>query len=129
MLASAGSLNDRVAKKRMSTSFELVLSSEFNIQPLPLSQDWASLAEDTRLGVAVICTSRSGWGKKPQVFCDDVLFWLPLVLHESVRDPVFCLEESPILEQGGRVMGFRDKRPVEWFGEVEGWVNQAKRRR
>ena len=113
----------------MSTSFELVLSSEFNIQPLPSSQDWASLAKDTGLGEAVICTSRSGRGKKPWVFCDDVLFWLPLVPHESVQDPVFCLQESPILEQGGGVTGFRDKRPVEWFGEGEGWANQAKRGR
>ena len=118
----AGNLKDKVAEKRMSESFALVLSSEFSNQPLPSSQDWASFAKDTGLGEAVICTSRSGRDEKPQAFCGDVLFWLLMVPCESVRDPVFCLKESPILKQGGGVAGFGDRRPVGWFGEGKGWV-------
>lgn len=74
VLASDGNLNERVAEKRMSKSFELVLSSEFKIQPLPLRQVWVSFAKDTGFREAVICTSRLTWGKKSWVLCGDMLF-------------------------------------------------------
>ena len=119
-LASAGNLKVKVTKKRMSESFALVLSSEFSNQPLPLSQDRVSFAKDTGLWEAVICASRSGWGKKSRVFCGDMLFWLLMVPCESERDPAFCLKESPILQQGGGVACFWSRRPMGWFGEGSG---------
>ena len=64
VLASAGNLNERVAKRRISNSLELVLSSLLSSQPFPSSQDWVSFAADTGLGVAVTWASRSAWGEK-----------------------------------------------------------------
>ena len=68
VLASASSLNESVAESRISDSFAAVLFSLFSSQPLFSSQDQASLAEETGLGVAVICASRSAWSKKSQMF-------------------------------------------------------------
>ena len=62
------SLNESMAESRISDSFEVVLSPLFSRQPLFLSQDQVSLAEETGLGVAVICTSRSARGEKSQTF-------------------------------------------------------------
>ena len=53
VLASDGNLNESVAAKSMSDNLELVLSLLLSIQPLLSSQDQASFAKDTRLGVAV----------------------------------------------------------------------------
>ena len=107
--ASAGSLNESVAARSMSESFALELSSELSIQPLFSSQDQVSFAEVTGLGEAVICASRSARGEKSRALCGDVVFWL-LVLRESARDPVFCLEESPISSDGQEWGGYQDKR-------------------
>ena len=97
VLASAGNLNESVAARRTSDNLELELSSLLSIQPLLSSQDWASLAEVTGLGVAVTWASRSARGKKLRVFCDDVEFWLLLVPCEDARGPFFCLDTSLIV--------------------------------
>jgi hypothetical protein len=97
MLASARSLKDKVAKRSISASFNLEFSSEENSHPLFLSQDQASFAEVTRLGDAVICASTLVWVEKLWGFCADVLFGLMLDPWEVVREPVFCLKESPMV--------------------------------
>ena len=74
--ASASNLNESVATKSMSESFVLELYSEFSIQPLFLSQDWAFFAEETELREAVICASRLAWSKKSQALCGNMVFWL-----------------------------------------------------
>ena len=51
MLESASNLNESVADKRMSESFELELSLEFNIQPLLSSKDQAWRGCDLHLEV------------------------------------------------------------------------------
>ena len=84
----------------MSESFAPELSSEFSIQPLFSSQDRASFVEETMLGEAVICASRSARGEKSRVLCGDVMFWLLLAPCEGTRDLVFCLEESLISSDG-----------------------------
>ena len=60
MLASGGSLKESVVVRSISASLELVSSSQLSIQPLLSSQNRASLAEDTGLGVAVTWASKSG---------------------------------------------------------------------
>ena len=74
VLASGGSLNESVVVRSISASLELVSSSQLSIQPLLSSQDWASLAEDTGLGVAVTWASKLGRGERLRVLCDDVEF-------------------------------------------------------
>ena len=96
LLALDGNLKAIVAVSRISVSFGAELSSLLRTQPLFLSQDWASFAQESGLGAAKICASRSGRGKKSQAFCGDVVFWLLLVLHESARLPGFCLRASLI---------------------------------
>ena len=54
-----GSLKAIVAVSRMLASFKAKLSSLLRTQPLFLSQDRASCAEETRLDAADICASRS----------------------------------------------------------------------
>ena len=76
VLASAGSLKESVAEKRISNSFEVELSSLFSNKPLFLSQDWAFFAEETELREAVICASRLAWSKKSQALCGNMVFWL-----------------------------------------------------
>ena len=68
MLASAGSLNKSVADSRISDSFAAVLFLLISSQPLLLSQDWASFAVETGLGVAVTCASRLAQGEKSRTF-------------------------------------------------------------
>ena len=94
---SDGSLKAIVVVSRISVSFEAELSSLLRTQPLFSSQDQASCAEETGLGAADICASRSGRGEKSRAFCGDVVFWLLLVPRESVRLPGFCLRASLIL--------------------------------
>ena len=95
VLASASNLNESEAKKRMSASFNPEFASLFRIQPLFSSQDQASLAEETRLGDARICASRSAQrGEKLQELCADVLFWLKFDLQEDIRGPLLGLAES-----------------------------------
>ena len=115
---SASNLNKSVAAKSMSESFMLELSSEFSIQPLFSSQDWASIAKETRLGEAVICASRSAWDEKSRVLCGDVVFWLLWTPHEGAQDPVFCLKESPMLsdDQAGRVCWRERAEGMDWQG-------------
>ena len=91
VLALAGSLNERVAEKRIFASFAQVFSSLSKIQPSFSSQDQASLAKVTRLGDTRICASRPAQGKKLQELCADVLFWLKLDLWEDVRGLLFGL--------------------------------------
>ena len=74
VLASGGSLKESVVVRSMSASLELVSSSQLSIQPLLSSQDQASLAEDTGLGVAVTWASKSGRGERLRALCDDVEF-------------------------------------------------------
>ena len=88
-----------MAAKRTSDNFELVLSLLLSIQPLLSTQDQASLAEVTRLGMAVTWASRSAQGEKLQAFCDDVELWLPLAPREGARGPFFCLDTSLIVER------------------------------
>ena len=68
VLASAGSLNKSVADSKILDSFAAVLLSLIRSQPLLLSQDRVSFAEETGLGVAVTCASRSAQGEKSQTF-------------------------------------------------------------
>jgi hypothetical protein len=116
--ASAGSLKESVAARSMSESFALELSSELSIQPLFSSQDRASFAEETGLGEAVICASRSAWDEKSRVLCGDVVFWLLWTPHEGAQDPVFCLKESPMLsdDQAGRVCWREQAEGMDWQG-------------
>ena len=102
------SLNDKVAKRSISVSFNLESSSEVRSHPLFLSQDQASFAEVTGLKDMAICTSRSAQVKKPQGFWADMLFGLLLELWEEVWEPVFCLEELPI------VSGLEGDQECEW---------------
>ena len=74
LLASVGGLKAIVAVSRISASFEAELSSLLRTQPLFLSQDWASCAEETGLDAAEICASRLGRGEKSRAFCGDVVF-------------------------------------------------------
>ena len=96
VLALAGNLREIVAESRISASFGAKLSSLLSTQPLLSSQDQVSFAEETELGTAEICASRSGQCEKPRTFCGDLVFWLLLTLHESTQVPDFCLEVSPI---------------------------------
>ena len=57
--ASAGSLKANEAENKISQSLALEFSSLFNIHPLFLSQDQVSFAEETGLGAARTCASRS----------------------------------------------------------------------
>lgn len=84
VLASAGSLKDKVAVSRISASFNLESSLEVSNHPLLLSQDWVSFADDTGLGDTAICASRSAQGEKPWRFCADTVFRLLLELWEDV---------------------------------------------
>ena len=61
--ASAGSLKASEAENKISASLKLVLSSLFNSHPLFSSQERASLADETGLGAARTCTSRSARGE------------------------------------------------------------------
>ena len=96
VLASAGSLNNKVAERSISASFDLEISSEGSSHPLFLSQDRASFAKVTGLGDTVICASRSARVEKLRVLCAEVLFGLMLDLQEAVRGPVFYLKKSPM---------------------------------
>ena len=120
--ASAGSLNKSVAARSMSESFAPKLSSELSIQPLFSSQDRASFAEETGLGEAVICASRSAQGEKSRALCGDVVFWLLLVPCESAQDPVFCLEESLILSGGQEWGVVRTSEQREWIVGARGFL-------
>ena len=117
--ASAGSLNESVAARSMSESFAPDLSSELSIQPLFSSQDQASFAEETGLGEALICASRSARGEKSRALCGDMVFWLLLVPRESAQDPVFCHEESLISSD-------RQEWGVIRPNEQRGWIVRSR---
>ena len=78
----------------MSASFNPEFASLFKIQPLLSSQDRASVAEDTGLGDAMICASRSARGEKLRELWADVLFWLKFDPQEVVQGPLLGLTES-----------------------------------
>ena len=129
VLASAGSLKESVVDKRISESFDTELILLFSIQPLFLSQDQVSFAEDTEFGEVVICTSSSTWGEKSWMFCGDVLFWLLLAPQEVIQDPDFCLEESPIVRQldwGGWLAGVAQQRERCQIGR-RGWASAVRK--
>ena len=88
---SAGSLKANEAENKISQSLALEFSSLFNIHPLFLSQDQVSFAEETGLGAARTCASRSAQGEKLRGFWVDVVFWLKLETQVVDRGPLFLL--------------------------------------
>ena len=71
---SASNLKASKAENKIPASLMLEFSSLFNIHPLFSSQEQTFFADETRLGAASTCASRSAWGEKLQGFWVDMVF-------------------------------------------------------